>query len=135
MIRHDIYNCNAKIVLQGEENKMLKIYNDGHRITAAICCDIDHHAARELRLLLEELICTSRPETLIVDLEQVSFMDSSGIGLIMGRYKKLVPMEGEIYVCNMGISVQRIFKLSGLFKITKHSFQIDRIVNEEVTYE
>ena len=46
-------------------------------------------------------------------------MDSSGIGLLMGRYKKIKPMNGEIYVCNLSISVQRIFKLSGLYNITK----------------
>lgn len=97
--------------------------------------DLDHHIAREIKDEIDGLIILKRINRIAFDFKNVHFMDSSGIGLIMGRYKKLVPMEGEIYVCNMGISVQRIFKLSGLFKITKHSFQIDRIVNEEVTYE
>ena len=57
---------------------MLKIYNDGKRITAALSGDIDHHAAREFRTALDELIARSRPELLILDMEQVGFMDSSG---------------------------------------------------------
>ena len=49
---------------------MLKIYNDGKRITAAISGDIDHHIARELRMELDEVINLSRPEMLIIDMER-----------------------------------------------------------------
>ena len=50
---------------------MLKIYNDGRRITAALFGDIDHHAARELRAALDEVIAFSRPEALILYFENV----------------------------------------------------------------
>ncbi len=93
---------------------MLKIYNDGQRITAAICCDIDHHTARELRMLLEELICTSRPETLIIDLEQVSFMDSSGIGLLIGRQRTLRSWGGDLIIKNAAQHIAAVIKMSGL---------------------
>ena len=97
--------------------------------------DLDHHIAREIKDEIDGLIILKRINRIAFDFKNVSFMDSSGIGLIMGRYKKIKPMEGEIFVCNLGVSIQRIFKLSGLFKITKHSFEIDHLVNEEVTYE
>ena len=93
---------------------MLKIYNDGQRITAAICCDIDHHAARELRMLLENLISVSHPETLIIDLEQVSFMDSSGIGLLIGRLKSLRCYGGTLIVKNAAPHIATVIKMSGL---------------------
>ena len=93
---------------------MLNIYNDGNRITAAICCDIDHHAARELRMLLENLISVSRPETLIIDLEKVTFMDSSGIGLLMGRLRSLREYGGTLIIKNANSHIATVIKMSGL---------------------
>lgn len=93
---------------------MLKTYNDGRRITAAICCDIDHHAARELRMLLENLISLSRPEVLIIDLGQVSFMDSSGIGLLIGRQKTLTGCGGTLLIKNAAPHIAAVIKMSGL---------------------
>lgn len=97
--------------------------------------DLDHHVAREIKDEIDGLIILKKINRIAFDFKNVGFMDSSGIGLIMGRYKKIKPMDGEIYVCNLGVAIQRIFKLSGLFNITKHSFVIDHMVNEEVTYE
>lgn len=97
--------------------------------------DLDHHVANEIKDEVDGLIILKRINRVAFDFRNVGFMDSSGIGLIMGRYKKIKAMEGEIFVCNLGIALQRIFKLSGLFKITAHSFEIDHIVNEEVAYE
>lgn len=93
---------------------MLKIYNDGGRITAAVSGDIDHHAARELRETLDMIITYSRPEVLILDLENVGFMDSSGIGLILGRQKLMREFGGEILVKNARAEINNIIKLSGL---------------------
>ena len=90
--------------------------------------DLDHHVANEIKDEVDNFIITKRINRIAFDFRNVGFMDSSGIGLIMGRYKKIKAMEGEIFVSNLGISIQRIFKLYGLFKI-------DHIVNEEVAYE
>lgn len=93
---------------------MLKIYNDGKRITAAISGDIDHHIARELRMELDEVINLSRPELLIIDMENVGFMDSSGIGLILGRLKTVRACGGEILIKNAQPNIAAVIKLSGL---------------------
>lgn len=97
--------------------------------------DLDHHIANSIKDEIDKYILEKNLNTIAFDFRDVMFMDSSGIGLIMGRYKKIKPMNGKIYVCNLGLSMQRIFKLSGLYKITEHSFEIDRLVNKEVTYE
>lgn len=104
-------------------------------IIVRLCGDLDHHIIRSVKEEIDECIMNKKIFRIAFDFRNVLFMDSSGIGLIMGRYKKIKPMEGEIFVCNLGLSMQRIFKLSGLFKITKHSFEIDHLVNEEATYE
>lgn len=93
---------------------MLKVYNDGKRITAALSGDIDHHAAREFRTALDELISRSEPELLILDLEQVGFMDSSGIGLILGRLKSVRAAGGEILIKNASPGIAAVIRLSGL---------------------
>lgn len=93
---------------------MLKIYNDGNRITAALSGDIDHHAAREFRAALDEVIARSRPEALILDMENVGFMDSSGIGLILGRMRAVKAVGGEILIKNARKEIAEVIRLSGL---------------------
>lgn len=95
----------------------MKIYNDGKRITAALCGDIDHHAAREIRTELDDVISHSRPELLILDFENVGFMDSSGIGLILGRTRALQAVGGELLIKNARREIAEIIKLSGLSKL------------------
>lgn len=93
---------------------MIKIYNDGKRITAALFGDLDHHAAREMRAELDEVIARSRPELLILDFENVGFMDSSGIGLILGRTRSLKAVGGELLIKNARTEIEAVIKLSGL---------------------
>lgn len=93
---------------------MLKIYNDGRRITAALSGDIDHHAAREFRAALDEVISRSRPELLILDLGEVGFMDSSGIGLILGRLRAVRDVGGELLIKNARNEIAEVVRLSGL---------------------
>lgn len=93
---------------------MLKIYNDGTRITAALSGDIDHHAAREYRAQIDDVISRSRPELLIFDMDEVGFMDSSGIGLILGRLKSVKAVGGELLIKNARREIAEVIKISGL---------------------
>lgn len=96
---------------------MLKIYNDGRRITAALSGDIDHHSAREYRTALDDVIARSRPEVLIIDMEKVGFMDSSGIGLILGRMRSLRAVGGELLIKNARREIAEVIRISGLANI------------------
>lgn len=93
---------------------MLKIYNDGNRISAAFSGDIDHHAAREYRVILDDVIARSRPELLVFDMDEVGFMDSSGIGLILGRLKSVKAVGGELLIKNARREIAEVIKISGL---------------------
>lgn len=93
---------------------MLKMYNDGDRVTAAFSGDIDHHSAREYRAILDDVIARSRPELLIFDMEEVGIMDSSGIGLILGRLKSVRAAGGELLVKNARREIAEVIKISGL---------------------
>lgn len=97
--------------------------------------DLDHHVTEQIRSEIDSMISEQHIFTLAFDFGNVSFMDSSGIGLIMGRYKRIKPAGGVIYVSNLNCRLQRIFGLSGLNGITKQSREVDCIINKEDTYE
>lgn len=103
---------------------MIKLYNDGRRITAALCGDIDHHTARSMRAELDDVIARSRPEMLILDLEQVGFMDSSGIGLILGRLKSVQAVGGDIIIKNVRPNIAAVIRLSGLARLLAEGVKI-----------
>ena len=100
---------------------MIKIYNDGKQITAAISGDIDQHTAREYRSILNEVIEHSRPELLILDMENVGIMDSSGVGLVLGRLKAVRAVGGEILVKNARQEIADILRMAGLSSIIVES--------------
>ena len=79
--------------------------------------DLDHHAVLQLREYSDRLIEAGNIKHIIFDFTDVGFMDSSGIGLIMGRYKKVMFLGGRAAVANVGDVVNRIFTLSGLYQI------------------
>lgn len=107
----------AAVFKGGRSNIMLKIYNDGNRVTAAISGDIDHHSAREFRVALDDVISRSRPELLVIDMENVGFMDSSGIGLLLGRLRSVRAVGGELLVKNARREIAEVIKISGLSAI------------------
>lgn len=79
--------------------------------------DLDHHAVVTLREQSDKLIDAGNIRHIIFDFQDVDFMDSSGIGLIMGRYKHVMFRGGKAAVSHVGETVERIFRLSGLYKI------------------
>lgn len=79
--------------------------------------DIDHHIARELRLTIDEEVTRLCPQVLCLDFREVTFMDSSGIGLVMGRYKLMQSMGGSLQVTNMSSHIRRVMILAGLDKL------------------
>ena len=66
---------------------------------------------------IDKHITADKPETLCLNFSKVTFMDSSGVGLVMGRYRTLSAYGGKLELCEMPDSVQRIMKLSGIGKI------------------
>ena len=88
-------------------------------LTAYLDGEIDHHTASLIRMGIDDAILHKRPEELILDFGGVTFMDSSGIGLIIGRYKLLERRGGSVAVINADARVDRIFEMSGLYQIVE----------------
>lgn len=91
--------------------------------------ELDHHSAEEVRNKIDDVIEKDNVFKLILDFSGVSFMDSSGIGVVIGRYKKLNAKSGEVCIVNAINSVKRVFELSGMFKIIKVYDNIDQAVD------
>lgn len=89
------------------------IFEDG-TLTALLSGDIDHHSATVMRQTIDRAIESSLPQKLVIDFKEISFMDSSGIGLIMGRYKLMKSINGDTEVINASPYLKKIMKLAGL---------------------
>ncbi|MDQ0299525.1 stage II sporulation protein AA (anti-sigma F factor antagonist) [Salibacterium salarium] len=81
--------------------------------------ELDHHSSLELRTEVERYLEQNRTMHIVLNLEELVFMDSSGIGVILGRYKQISKNGGEMVVCSISAPVKRLFELSGLFKILR----------------
>lgn len=89
----------------------------GKTLTAIIEGDIDHHTAKSIRTSIDAAIEERSPLTLKLDFENVQFMDSSGIGLIMGRYRLMKLLNGDLELTHLPEHINRIISLSGLFSL------------------
>ena len=79
--------------------------------------EIDHHSALPIRLEIDDRIECCRPKLTILDFSDVTFMDSSGIGLVMGRYKLLSEFGGTLDVVGLSSNSYKVMRLAGLDRI------------------
>lgn len=93
-------------------------FMNGHAI-AALNGEIDHHNAQKIRTQLDKYILTIQPSKLIIDFANITFMDSSGIGLIMGRSRLMHEFGGILEICNPQPYIRRVLKLAGMERLVK----------------
>ena len=79
--------------------------------------ELDHHVVEKLRRKADYEIERYIPRKVIFDFNNVSFMDSAGIGLIIGRYKLANMLGGKVQVANLTLPVRKIFEMSGIQRI------------------
>ncbi len=91
-----------------------KIEYGKNEIKVYLSGEIDHHSAGLIRVSIDEAITRKRPRLLILDFSAVTFMDSSGIGLVMGRYKLMKTVSGRIRVENLSPTAYKVMRLAGL---------------------
>ena len=76
--------------------------------------EMDHHKADAIRMKIDEYLLDHKAQNVIFDFENTRFMDSSGIGLIVGRYKKVSCFGGKIVAMHVNARIQKILLMSGL---------------------
>jgi stage II sporulation protein AA (anti-sigma F factor antagonist) len=119
MIAHGgICSAMASIDSTQEAVGLLKSYEKkGDILIVELEGELDHHFAGKARESLDRLLDDTSIRHLILHLKRLNFMDSSGIGVFIGRYKIIKNRGGEVCVTNMKPHVNKILELSGLYKI------------------
>jgi len=98
-------------------NLQVELEHQQHVLITRLKGELDHHTAELVRQQIDEAIQYHQVNHIVLSLNQLTFMDSSGLGVILGRYKQIKRRGGKMAVCNMNPAVKRLFELSGLFKI------------------
>ncbi len=99
---------------------MLRTQREGDRCLVALSGELDHCCAQKVRRELDALIADPGVRWLILDFRDVPLMDSSGIGVILGRYRQMRERGGQVGVVRMNSHVRRIFRMSGLDRVIHH---------------
>lgn len=79
--------------------------------------EVDHHVAKNLSREIDFMVDSWHVRKLVFDFSDTEFMDSSGIGVLIGRKKTMELYAGEVFAVNLGEHVEKIFEKSGLFRI------------------
>lgn len=80
-------------------------------VTAYLDGEIDHHNARAIRTRIDDTVNRQRPKLLVLDFRGVTFMDSSGIGLVMGRFRQMQQVEnGKLQVTGVTAQTAKVMK-------------------------
>lgn len=88
-----------------------------NKLVIRIDGDIDHHTCDEIRSKVDNEIRRLNPKSIIFDMKNVNFMDSSGIGVIIGRYKQVMANSGMAAMINVKPQIKRVYDICGLKKI------------------
>ena len=95
--------------------------NENKNLLLEITEEIDHHTSEEIRRQADYEITKYMPRKLIFDFNNVSFMDSAGIGMVLGRYKMMKMLGGSLEIKNVSSSLKKIFDMSGVTRVIKIS--------------
>ena len=106
--------------------KNVEVSFDDSILRIKIKGDIDHHSAKRTREIIDLSIIDKKPLIIILDLSCVDFMDSSGIGVIMGRYKMAKILGGKVIIYGLKKQIYRIIQMSGIDKIIKLTPNLDK---------
>lgn len=93
--------------------------------------EIDHHVAEKIRTRADFEIQKYIPKKVVLDFNNVTFMDSAGIGMLIGRYKTVTMFGGSINMINVKPNVKKIFEMAGILKLIPIIEEKGGVVNGE----
>ena len=105
---------------------LVEINVTGEVVTAYLYGELDHHTAKEMRESIDLAVELNMPTLLVLDFKNITFMDSSGIGLVMGRYRNLLKNGAELHIVNAPPNIYKVMRLAGLEKLAK----LEKVGNE-----
>lgn len=97
----------------------VKLLGEKRALLVKVTGELDHHLAAKVKEEADNKMRCSNAVNVIFDFSELSFMDSSGIGVIMGRYKKVRTLGGRVIAYGVNAQILRIMEMSGIDKIIK----------------
>lgn len=97
----------------------VQIIARGQTVCAKLLGDIDHHSAKEMRCEIDIAVNENDATELILDFSAVTFMDSSGIGLVMGRYKLMSERQGRLVIASTPAYISKVMRVAGVNRLAK----------------
>ncbi|MCD8009490.1 MAG: anti-sigma factor antagonist [Lachnospiraceae bacterium] len=91
--------------------------------------ELDDHSSRDLRRQVEECLQGSRIRRLVFDYSRTRFMDSAGVGAVLGTYKLFREREGEVAVCGAGRRVRRLLEMAGIPRLARMCSTLEEALN------
>lgn len=104
---------------------------EGDTLTIMLSGEIDHYSASAIKTNIDALIRSPQIMHMRLDFSGVSFMDSSGIGMIIGRYKTMKAKNGRVSATGLYPPVDRLFRIAGLHRIIAIDSAERREIDEE----
>lgn len=98
-------------------------------LVAELFGELDHHAAGKVREDIDGAMEAYSCRDLVFDFTKVTFMDSSGIGVILGRYRKLTTSGGKVAITGCSLTVRNILNMAGVFSLVDYFDTRDEAVN------
>ena len=92
-----------------------KVY--GETLYLLISGELDEHSAGYVRSEMDKSFAENGFNQIIIDLSELEFMDSTGIGVLLGRYNLMKDRNIPIYICNPSKHAEKIFKMTGLYQL------------------
>ncbi len=99
-------------------------------LIAILSGELDHHTIKEIRKSIDRTFDTFYARHLILSFGKVSFMDSSGVGLVMGRYNKTKSKQGSLSVVGLSEHVDRVFDMAAIYTIAKRCQTVEDAIRE-----
>lgn len=94
-------------------------YLDNGRLTVALTGEIDHHCAKAYILAISAKVEAYTPEVCILDFSEVTFVDSSGIAVVINAMRCMAQIEGKLLLTGLGSQPMRVFRASGIDKLVE----------------
>ncbi len=107
----------------------IQLQMKGRTLVAKLTGDLDHHSAKTVKDMLESAIVNQSAQNLVFDFSGLSFMDSSGIGVILGRYKFIHSMGGQVTIASKNKTVNRLIAMSGIERLISVYDSVELAVN------
>ena len=114
---------------------MIRIFTTGGVTLAELSGDLDHHTARLMRTDIDRELAEKHPRRLVIDFSSVTFMDSSGIGLIMGRYRIMNEQGGEVIVARPPAYIKKVLRLAGVDRLAPITDDLRGLIPKDIFKE